>query len=1007
MTLKSPDLYLVEIDAYDPVGEAIETLRYSNLGYTTGPDRTNLSPRASELDHADWTKSRTSVSANADTAPDGTTTADRLIEDATAANSHRAYSANLVTIGDGATVTVSRFLKAATRTWAFFGVIDNTEVRAARTYFNLATGELGNSPVDPDGGIVLASGIERNDAAWGAGWLRCWVTVNMGAGVTGIRHYLGLATGNNGATYSGDGASYIRAWGAQTEEASGMSDYIETTTAAVQRVVIDTPYTARVETAVDIRRDLFNVGTTSGRSRTAVGDVKLINLDGGLDQYIDYGFDGREIRILRAGSNPRPEYPLGFTTVFVGTIEAAEFSREFLTLKVRDEQLALSLPIQATKYDGDNVPPDGLEGTEDLLGKPKPLNLGTTKNVTPVCVNPAKLIYQLHDGALGSVDDVYDKGMSLKASPADWSDTSTFAGITDARALCFGDGLWVAGGTGGTETSPDGETWTARTTGIQAQGIAYSPELDLFVAVQGSTGTNDIETSPDGITWTARNSGVAQILNAVAWCPNAGLFVAVGNAGTCLTSPTGTTWTSRTSQFGGTHIWGVVEGADIIVIVGEDGKVSSSPDGITWTTRTSLFAAGEHLYAAVYGVGRFVIGGHGGNIATSVDGQNWTLGVSGLSGDNGVHRLLYGTYGGGWFVMSEFATGSILASRDGLNWTMFPNAAVGFYEVAYAATLGVFGGCRSTGFRNTPEISDYGSLADLEDDSLAPKLGTYKTYLAGGYIRLGSSPFGQVTADASEGANDAARTAGQLFVRVLQKMGYTTGDWSASDVTALDSAAAYVLGIYINEERDAAGVLDEIANSVGAAWFVDASGVFRIVQLTLPSGSAVQTFTANDFLSPLERVRVNDAGRGVPPYRFILRYAKNYTPQTTDLAAGVSDERRALVGKQWLEVSAEDTDIQTVHPLASERIIETLIAEEADATTEVARLLTLHGTRRDYFEGEVAYTDEEMTRELNHIVQVTQDRFGLDAGKKFRVLSLGPKNKGRRMFIALWGGVAA
>lgn len=48
----------------------------------------NRLQRSKSFDHSAWTKTRSSVTANATTAPDGTTTADRIVSDATAAQSH-------------------------------------------------------------------------------------------------------------------------------------------------------------------------------------------------------------------------------------------------------------------------------------------------------------------------------------------------------------------------------------------------------------------------------------------------------------------------------------------------------------------------------------------------------------------------------------------------------------------------------------------------------------------------------------------------------------------------------------------------------------------------------------------------------------------------------------------------------------------------------------------------------------------------------------------------------
>jgi hypothetical protein len=1007
-----PDLYLAEIDYYDIDSETVKTLRVATEPYQTGPARENKSPRSSELDNAAWTKNRTTASANADTAPDSETTADRLIEDATASASHRAYSTTLITIDDGRNVCISRFLKAGTRTWALLGAIDNAEANGARSYFDLSAGVLGSVNITgTNGASVIARGIEH----WPDGWHRCWVLLNMGAGITGIRHYLGLATGDVGANYSGDGVSYLRAWGAQTEY-DGLSDYIATTSAAVTRSNPNVTYRAKLNQPGDVQRDMFDIGRTSGPSRTAIGEVSVNNGDGAFDDLVRHGFDARAMRLLWAPSIPRPEYPLGFTTEFVGTQDVPEFSTARTAFKLRDELRALDVPVQDTKYAGDNVPPDGLEGGEDLLGKPKPIVYGKVFNVSPVCVNHSKQIYQVSDGAIASIDDVRDKGISLRIAPTDWSDTSSFVNLTDTRALGFGDGLWVAGGIGGgstrIETSPDGETWTARTNPFAAGnivlGLAYSPTLDLWVAVAGA---GEIATSPDAITWTARTSGTSEILNAVKWCPDVGLFVAVGGGGSnpavCLTSTDGITWTSRTSGFGNSPIWGIAEGNGVLVIAGEDAKVATSPDGTTWTQRTSQFDTTDIL-TATFGAGLFVIGGLDGKIATSVDGSTWALQNSGVLAA-AVNQIIYATYGAGWFVLSNnSSTGrAVLISRDGVQWeSILTGAGATGYEVQYSETLEVFGLTDGGTFRNTPDVTDYASAADLEDDDLAPAFGTYKTYLAGGYFRLGSSPAGQITADVKEGSNDAARTAGQVFVRVLQRMGYTTGDWSASDITALDSADNAVIGRYINEELNAAELLDEIAGTVGAAWFADASGVIRVVQLTLPTGAAVRSFTAADFLQPLELIRTRDDDRGLPPWRCILRWGRNYTPQT-EFAGGVAYEDRLRFQKEWREVEDSDTDIQTVHPLAGQRLDTSLYAEQADAQAEATRRLALFGTWRPYFVGEVELNAANAALEHNLIAQVTVPRFALDAGKKFRVLSLRTKRDSKRIAVAFWGGVAA
>jgi len=63
-----------------------------------------------------------------------------------------------------------------------------------------------------------------------------------------------------------------------------------------------------------------------------------------------------------------------------------------------------------------------------------------------------------------------------------------------------------------------------------------------------------ILTSPDGNSWTIRTSGTYNNFYGVTY--GNGLFVTVGDSGTILTSTDGTTWTERTSGSGG-HLEGV------------------------------------------------------------------------------------------------------------------------------------------------------------------------------------------------------------------------------------------------------------------------------------------------------------------------------------------------------------------------------------------------------------------------------------------------------------------
>ncbi len=107
------------------------------------------------------------------------------------------------------------------------------------------------------------------------------------------------------------------------------------------------------------------------------------------------------------------------------------------------------------------------------------------------------------------------------------------------------------GGGGTILTSPDGITWTSRTSGTTQSLLAATWSGTQFCVVGGG-GT--ILTSPDGITWTSRTSGTTQGLNAATHAENR--FWAVGVVGALISSPApvaGQHVLPYTPPFTGTH----------------------------------------------------------------------------------------------------------------------------------------------------------------------------------------------------------------------------------------------------------------------------------------------------------------------------------------------------------------------------------------------------------------------------------------------------------------------
>jgi hypothetical protein len=197
---------------YDPV-----TLQPK--GILIEEQRTNLVLQSQTFDNASWIKTRSSVTADATTSPDGTVNADKLVEDATAANNHFT-SQSVTTTAIAYTFTV--YAKAAER--GYVTLINSTV--ASGCCFDLITGVVGVA----SGATPTASTI--TDV--GNGWYRCSITVTATA-ASNVWRINVMASNSANTAYNGDGTSGIYIYGAQLEAGAFPTSYIPTVASQVTR----------------------------------------------------------------------------------------------------------------------------------------------------------------------------------------------------------------------------------------------------------------------------------------------------------------------------------------------------------------------------------------------------------------------------------------------------------------------------------------------------------------------------------------------------------------------------------------------------------------------------------------------------------------------------------------------------------------------------------------------------------------------------------------------------
>ena len=263
----------------------------SGPGYLIEEARVNICLRSQEFDTT-WVQSRVTVTPNATTAPDGTMTADKLVEDSSLATDHRTFQPVNTT---AATWTFSVFAKAAERTWIALRIEDNTAV-GRLGFFNLATGALGSTP---------APGITQTIQALPNGWYRCAVTI--ATGFNGVCNPLiAIAEADNDIVFDGTGTQGLYVWGAQCELGAWASSYTPTTTVAVAQAKDDTsgklPITAfpfsfvnwsayAKFTMIDLNatRSIVTVGVSANdrlELRNNVAAYRMLQISGGANQAV-------------------------------------------------------------------------------------------------------------------------------------------------------------------------------------------------------------------------------------------------------------------------------------------------------------------------------------------------------------------------------------------------------------------------------------------------------------------------------------------------------------------------------------------------------------------------------------------------------------------------------------------------------------------------------------------------------------------------------------------------
>lgn len=751
-------------------------------------------------------------------------------------------------------------------------------------------------------------------------------------------------------------------------------------------------YLPRIVNPGSLKIMMFGEGTTMGQSKIGSGEIRFANTDGGLDNFIQCGFDGRfaVIKELIAGVT------IGLT---IGcAMEQPSFSTNEMAIRLKDPQLVFNKPFQTSKYRGTNVLPGGVDGTADIKGKPKPVIYGPVSNDTPICVNTSRLIYQENDGALYSIPAVYDKGVALTLG-TDYSSQADMEANQPAPGYYR---CWLAGGMFRLGSSPIGQITCDAVQGTNAAARTVA-QISKLVALrvltagdlvdQDFTDLDTLNSSVVGISIkeeTTIGAVLDELLNSIGgWYGfDSSNKMNVGR----LDAPSGTPTLSLTKyeiidierlatqdEGRGLPAYKVNLNYDKNYTVQDSGSLAGSTfKGNPWIPIT--LPVSGYWQSLVFGNGIFVAidSATSNKVVYSSDGINWiSATMPSMAEWNNI------VYGGGLFVAIAYNSNKVAYSTNGINWTAstLPSTA-NWISLAY-------GGGKFVAIAYNSDKAAYSSDGNSWSAATLPASANWSdvAYGNGTFVAIASGTNGSATS--TTGTSWAARTMPSSAA--WQSVTYGNGIFVA--LVASSSVAA----------SSADGVTwDTRALPVSSTWRNISFGDTSFIATAF--GSNI-TASSEDGITWILKTLPSVTSWGCVAYGngTFVALTNDGTANGAILTTSIANTRALYTSKQYRTVTVSDTSVQTKHLNATEINLNTLIVSQTDGTTEATRQLTLRKVDRDYLAIHLKRSAISTMPDLGKVIKISYPRFGYTGGKLFVFIGFNVELETNDLTLYLWG----